>query len=67
LTITERFSEFNSYNAHNDVIDDKKIKLANLQFYKMFCHCAENISCSFQDSKPYGNGVRGRVGPPLIT
>ena len=32
LTITERFSEFNSYNACNDVIDGKKIELASLQF-----------------------------------
>ena len=32
LTVTERFSEFNSYNACNDVIDGKKIELASLQF-----------------------------------
>ena len=30
--VTECFSKFNSYNTCNDVIDDKKIELASLQF-----------------------------------
>ena len=34
LTVTERFSEFNSYNACNDVIDGKKSNLQACSFKK---------------------------------
>ena len=32
LTVTEHFSEFNSYNACNDVIDDEKSNLQACSF-----------------------------------
>ena len=34
LTVTERFSEFNSYNACNDVIDGEKSNLQACSFKK---------------------------------
>jgi len=34
LTVTERFSEFNSYNACNDVIDSEKSNLQACSFKK---------------------------------
>jgi len=34
LTVTEHFSEFNSYNAFNDVIDGEKSNLQACSFKK---------------------------------
>jgi len=34
LTVTERFSEFNSYNACNDVIEGEKSNLQACSFKK---------------------------------
>jgi len=37
LTVTERFSEFNSYNACNDIIDGEKSNLQACSFKKRHC------------------------------
>ena len=68
MTITEHFSKFNGYNAHNDVIDDKKSNLQACSFKKRSV-IALKISLvvfKIKIANP-SNGVRGRVGPPLIT
>jgi len=46
LTVTERFSEFNSYNACNDVIDGEKSNLQACSFKKTFCHCVGTVERS---------------------
>ena len=46
LTVTECFSEFNSYNACNDNIDCEKSNLQACSFEKMFCHCVGTVDTS---------------------
>jgi len=60
LTITERFSEFNNYNAHNDVIDDKKLNLQACSFKKRSVIALKISLVVFKIANP-SNGVRGRV------
>ena len=46
LTVTERFSEFNSHNACNDVINGEKLNLQACSFKKTFCHCVGTVERS---------------------